>query len=70
MLGSENWEDDIDTLLYLVKELYGKCENNSDDPGQLQCQPSAVDSIFGVGGRAGKLGKSGISNVRVRAILL
>ena len=26
VLGSENWQDDFDALLHLVKELYGKCE--------------------------------------------
>ena len=72
MLGSENWEDDFDALLHLVKEfivavwevqkqnLYG----DDSYPGQLQRQSSAGDRgpVAGVGRRVGKSGKSGVSH--------
>ena len=66
VLGSENWEDDFDALLRLVKEFIvavwevRKQKLYSDDsyPGQLQRQSSARDRgpVAGVGGRVGKLG--------------
>ena len=72
VLGSENWEDDFDALLHLVKEfivavwevrkqnLYG----DDSHPGQFQHQSSAGDRgpVAGVGGRVGKSGKSGVSH--------
>ena len=72
VLGSENWEDDFDALLHLVKEFIvavwevRKQKLYSDDshPGQLQRQSSAGDRgpVAGVGGRVGRSGKSGISH--------
>ena len=71
VLGSENWEDDFDTLLHLVKEFIvalwevrkQKLYGDDSYPGQLQRQSSAGDRgpVAGVGGRVGKPGKSGIS---------
>ena len=72
VLGSENWEDNFDALLHLVKEfivavwevrkqnLYG----DDSHPGQLQHQSSAGDRgpVAGVGGRVGKSCKSGVSH--------
>ena len=74
MLGSENWEDDFDTLLHLVKEfivavwkvrkqtLYG----DDSYPGQLPRQSSARDRgpVAGVGYRVGKSGKSGVPHCK------
>ena len=76
VLGSENWEDDFDALLHLVKEFIvavwevRKQKLYCDDsyPGQLQRQlqrqSSAGDRgpVAGVGGRVGKSGKSGVSD--------
>ena len=71
MLDSENWEDDFDALLHLVKEfivaiwVLRKQKLYGDDsyPGQLQHQSSAGDQglVAGVGGRVGKSDKPGIS---------
>ena len=68
VLGSENWEDDFDALLHLVKEFIvpvwevrkQKLYGDDSYPGQLQCQSSAGDRgpVAGVG----KSGKSGISH--------
>ena len=68
VLGSENWEDDFDTLLHLVKEFIvavwevRKQKLYSDDsyPGQLQRQSLARDRgpVAGVGGKSGKSGIS------------
>ena len=49
VLGSENWEDDFDALLHLVKEFIiaiwevrkQKLYGDNSYPGQLQCQSSA-----------------------------
>ena len=68
VLGSENWEDDFDALLHLVKEFIipvwevrkQKLYGDDSYPGQLQCQSMAKD-WGGVGGRVGKSGKSGVS---------
>ena len=72
VLGIENWEDDFDAWLHLVKEFIAavwevrKQKLYSDDsyPVQLQCHSSAGDRgpVAGVGGRVGKSGKSGISH--------
>ena len=66
MLGSENWEDDFDALLHLMKEFIvavwevrkQKLYGDDSYPGQLQRQSSAGDRgpVTGVGGRVGKLG--------------
>ena len=72
VLGSENWEDDFDALLHLVKEFIvavwevrkQKLYGDDSYPGQLQRQSLAGDwgPVAGVGGRVGKSGKSGISH--------
>ena len=69
VLGSENWEDNFDALLHLVKEFIiavWEVQNHGNDsyPGQLQHQSLAGDRgpVAGVGGRVGKSGKSGISH--------
>ena len=72
VLGSENWEDDSNALLHLVKEFIvaiwevQKQKLYGDDlyPDKLQRQSSAGDRgpVAGVGGRVGKSGKSGISH--------
>ena len=72
VLGSENWEDDFDALLHLVKEFIvaiwevrkQKLYGDDSYPGQLQRKSSAGDRgpVAGVGGRVGKSGKSGISH--------
>ena len=69
VLGSENWEDDFDAMLHLVKEFVvavwevrkQKLYGDDSHPGQLQRQFSAGDRgpVAGVGGR---VGKSGISH--------
>ena len=73
VLSNENWEDDFDALLHIVKEFrvavweVRKQKLYGDDsyPGQLQRQSSARDRglVAGVGGRVGKSGKSGKSGV-------
>ena len=60
VLSSENWEDDFDALLHLVKETIWEVQKQklySDDsyPGQLQHKSSARDR----GPVAGRVGKSG-----------
>ena len=63
VLGSENWEDNFDPLLHLVKEFIVAVWNvrkqklYSDDshPGQLQCQSSAEDQVLLLGLGVGKL---------------
>ena len=63
VLGSENWEDNFDALLHLVKEFIVAVWNvrkqklYSDDshPGQLQCQSSAEDRVLLLGLGVGKL---------------
>ena len=72
MIGSENWEDDFDALLHLVKEFIvaawevrkQKLYGNDSLPGQLPHQSSAGDRgpVTGVGGRVCKSGKSGVSH--------
>ena len=72
VLGSENWEDDFDALLHLVKEFIiavwevwkQKLYGDGSHPGQLQHQSSAGDRdpVAGVGVRVGKLGNSGVSH--------
>ena len=72
VLGSENWEDNFDALLHLVKEFIvavwevrkQKLYGDDSHPGQLQRQSSAGDRgpVAGVGGRVGKSGKSGVSH--------
>ena len=70
VLGSENWEDDFDALLHLMKEFIvalwdvRKQKLYGDDSGQLQRQSSAGDRgpVAGVGGRVGKSAKSGVSH--------
>ena len=61
MLGSENWEDNFDALLHLVKEFIVAVWNVQKQklysyPGQLQRQSSAGDRgpVAGVWGRVGK----------------
>ena len=59
VLGSENWEDDFDALLHLVKEFIvavwevrkQKLYRDDSHPGQLQHQSSAGDRspVAGVG---------------------
>ena len=61
MLGSENWEDDFDALLHLVKEFIvairevqkQKLYGDDSYPDQLQRQSSDGDRgpVAGVGGR-------------------
>ena len=70
--GSENQEDDFDTLLHLVKEFIvavwevrkQKLYGDDSHPGQLRRQSSAGDrgAVAGVGVRVGKWGKSGVSH--------
>ena len=63
VLGSENWEDDFDALLHLVKEFIvavwemrkHKLYGDDSYPGQLQRQSLA-------GGRVSKSGKSGVTH--------
>ena len=72
MLSSKNCEDDFDALLHLVKEFIvavwevrkQKLYGDDSHPGQLQRQSLAGDRgpVAGVGGRVGKLGKSGVSH--------
>ena len=72
VLGSENWEDNFDALLHLVKEFIlavwnmqkQKLYGDDSYPGQLQRQSSAKDQgpVSGVGSGVGKSGKSGISH--------
>ena len=74
VLSSENWEDNFDSLLHLVKEFIvalwevQKLYGDSLFLAQVQFQPSARDwgPVAGVGVRVDKL----VSHVvRVRAIL-
>ena len=70
MLGSENWEDDFDALLHLVKKFIvavwelrkQKLYGDDSYPGQLRHQSSARDRgpVAGVAGRVDKSGKSGV----------
>ena len=72
VLSSENWEDDFNALLHLVKEFIvavwevrkQKLYGDDSRPGQLQHQSSAGDRglVAGVGVRVGKSGKSDVSH--------
>ena len=79
VLGSENWEDDFDALLHLVKEFIvavwevrkQKLYGDDSYPGQLQHQSSAGDRgpVAGVGGRLVSRVSLVSHMVRVRAML-